>query len=89
MTKKKKTNQEIAKEVIDGKWGNGIERRNRLTEAGYNYQAVQTIVNALVEGKQQKNEEKVEIKIVGTKVMDVEVDLTQYKGINLIFLSGE
>lgn len=42
---KKKTNSEIAKEVVAGKWGNGQERINRLTEAGYDYKAVQKIVN--------------------------------------------
>lgn len=41
----KKSNQEIADEVIVGKWGNGAERKRRLTEAGYNYGAIQTIVN--------------------------------------------
>lgn len=41
----KKSNEEIADEVIAGKWGNGEERKNRLTEAGYNYDAIQDIVN--------------------------------------------
>lgn len=37
----------IAKEVIRGKWGNGTERRRRLTAAGYDYNAVQSVVNQL------------------------------------------
>lgn len=41
----KKSNEEIANEVIAGKWGNGQDRKNRLTEAGYNYDEVQAIVN--------------------------------------------
>lgn len=41
----KKSNEEIADEVIDGKWGNGQERYDRLTEAGYDYKAIQDIVN--------------------------------------------
>lgn len=45
---KKKSLEEIAKEVILGKWGNGDERKTRLTQAGYNYTAVQAIVNSLV-----------------------------------------
>lgn len=45
---KKKTNKEIAEEVVAGKWGNGDERKQRLTAAGYNYKSVQTIVNKLV-----------------------------------------
>ena len=40
-----KTNEEIADEVIKGLWGNGKERKDRLTEAGYDYYAVQDIVN--------------------------------------------
>ena len=35
----------VAKEVIDGKWGNGQDRINRLTKAGYNASAVQAEVN--------------------------------------------
>lgn len=36
----------IAKEVIEGKWGNGSERRKKLEAAGYNYTEVQSMVNA-------------------------------------------
>ena len=43
-----KTNEELAKEVLAGKWGNGAERKNKLTKAGYNYSEVQAIVNELV-----------------------------------------
>ncbi len=42
-----KSVDEIAKEVINGKWGNGDERKKRLTEAGYDYSAVQKKVNEL------------------------------------------
>ena len=35
----------VAREVIAGKWGNGGERRTRLTAAGYDYDAVQARVN--------------------------------------------
>ena len=44
----KKSNETIAKEVIDGKWGNGQERKNKLTQAGYDYKKIQTIVNQLL-----------------------------------------
>lgn len=40
-----KSNEQLADEVIKGKWGNGADRKNRLTAAGYNYEAVQAIVN--------------------------------------------
>ena len=42
----KKTNAEIAKEVIAGKWGNGADRKKRLEAAGYDYNAIQQAVNA-------------------------------------------
>lgn len=35
----------IAQEVIKGKWGNGAERKKRLTAAGYDYKKVQAEVN--------------------------------------------
>ncbi|TFU29384.1 N-acetylmuramoyl-L-alanine amidase [Streptococcus acidominimus] len=38
----------IAKEVINGVWGNGVDRRNRLTQAGYDYDQVQQKVNELL-----------------------------------------
>lgn len=36
----KKAVDELAHEVLDGKWGNGDERKKRLTIAGYDYYAV-------------------------------------------------
>lgn len=41
----------IALEVIDGKWDKGAVRKNKLRAAGYDYKAVQTLVNALLKGK--------------------------------------
>ncbi len=38
----------LAKEVIDGKWGNGEARKSALTKAGYDYQKVQAKVNELL-----------------------------------------
>ena len=43
----KKSNEEIAREVIAGEWGNGSERKQRLAAAGYNYSDIQKIVNKL------------------------------------------
>ena len=43
--KPKKSVSEIAKEVIDGKWGVGGDRANRLQRAGYSYRQVQNEVN--------------------------------------------
>lgn len=41
----KKTNEEIAEEVIKGLWGNGQERKERLASAGYDFKAIQEILN--------------------------------------------
>lgn len=46
--KGKKSVEEIAKEVISGKWGVNPERKARLIKAGYNPMAVQTAVNKLM-----------------------------------------
>lgn len=43
-----KTVDELAREVIAGKWGNGIDRKNRLTAAGHDYSAVQKRVNEML-----------------------------------------
>lgn len=42
-----KSVEEIAREVLTGAWGNGDDRKNRLTAAGYNYTEVQNAVNNL------------------------------------------
>ena len=44
----KKSIETLAKEVIAGKWGNGEERKKRLTAAGYDYNAVQKRVNEIL-----------------------------------------
>ena len=45
-----KSLEEIAKEVIAGKWGNGNERKLTLTKAGYDYSSIQSLVNKLLKG---------------------------------------
>lgn len=47
----KKTAAQVAQEVIDGKWGNGEERVSKLKKAGYDPDAVQAKVNALLKAK--------------------------------------
>ena len=47
---------EIAKEVINGKWGNGSDRANKLKNAGYDYNAVQAEVNRILTGKKTNTE---------------------------------
>ena len=47
-TPAKKSIEEIAKEVIAGKWGNGDDRNRKLTNAGYSYKKVQEKVNDIL-----------------------------------------
>lgn len=49
-----KSNEDVAREVMDGAWGNGITRYLKLTAAGYNYKAVQSIVDKLVEESKEQ-----------------------------------
>ena len=44
----KKSVTEVAKEVLNGKWGNGDARKKKLQAAGYDYNAVQKEVNRLL-----------------------------------------
>lgn len=57
-TTSKKSNEEIANEVIAGKWGNGDARKTALTNAGYDYNAIQSIVNEKLTGKKTENKPK-------------------------------
>lgn len=47
----------LAKEVIQGLWGNGKERKDRLTKAGYSYDKVQARVSALIKTPQKTIDE--------------------------------
>lgn len=51
----KKSVNELAKEVIAGKWGNGDARKTALTNAGYDYGAVQNEVNRILGGANTKS----------------------------------
>ena len=46
-----KSIDEIAKEVMQGKWGNNPERKNRLVAAGYDYDAIQKRVTSYVKNR--------------------------------------
>lgn len=52
----KKSVDEVARECIAGKWGNGAVRKSKLTSAGYDYNAVQKRVNEILAA--QKEAEK-------------------------------
>lgn len=76
-----KTDYQIAIEVLAGQWGNGEERKQKLTAAGYDYAAVQKIVNDLVasgyvppSGAPDPEE---------PELLKVDFDTLKYKGIQI------
>ncbi len=54
---RKKTVDELAREVINGLWGVGQDRKDRLTAAGYSYKDVQGRVNEILYPPQKTNAE--------------------------------
>jgi len=50
----KKSVEELAQEVMNGKWGNGMDRVKKLTAAGYDYAKVQKLVNQNVAERDKK-----------------------------------
>lgn len=72
-----------------GKWGNGEERKKKLWDAGYSYSAVQSIVNALVEGNTIPKEQAMpQYEITGTETMKIEIDLSKYNALEITFDFG-
>ena len=79
-----KTNEQIAAEVLTGAWGNGEERKRRLTEAGYDYNAVQRIVNQLVySGNIPTSGAPDPAKPEEPEMLEVDFDSLKYKGIQI------
>jgi N-acetylmuramoyl-L-alanine amidase CwlA len=64
-----KSIDELAKEVMQGKWGNGADRKKRLTDAGYDYSKVQAKVNELVSGKTTTPTQKKSVDAIAREVI--------------------
>lgn len=64
---KKKTVEEIAKEVIAGKWGSGSARKKALKNAGYDPAAVQAKVNELLTAEKKANLDKIAREVIAGK----------------------
>ncbi|MCM1296002.1 MAG: glycoside hydrolase family protein [Muribaculaceae bacterium] len=69
----KKSIKTIAQEVIDGKWGNGVYRKEQLAKAGYDYAKVQEEVNKLL-SKETSTLDRMDISSVGLEL------IKQYEG---------
>lgn len=57
-----KTVDQLANEVLAGLWGNGIIRKGKLIQAGYDYQTVQKRVDEIVAGRKEKEKAYVVVK---------------------------
>ncbi len=57
----KKSIDQLAREVVSGGWGNGDERKARLSAAGYDYASVQNRVNQLLSGGEPEKKSNAEI----------------------------
>lgn len=78
-----KTNQELAQEIIAGKWGNGLERRQRLEQAGYNYNDVQSIVNAIMANRPTLPAEPEPEPKPERNILEIDYDPESYDGIQV------
>lgn len=57
----------VAREVIAGRWGNGDTRKKLLTEAGYDFNTVQSKVNAILNGKELKSNGEIAREVIAGK----------------------
>lgn len=74
----KKSNYTIALEVLQNKYGVNEERKKKLTELGYDYKSIQSIVNALVADGYSADNQSVDI-----KPLVVDFDTKKYNGIEV------
>lgn len=58
-----KSIEEVAKEVIAGKYGNGEARKTAITNAGYDYASVQAKVNEIVNGSKTSSFTAYKVKV--------------------------
>lgn len=70
---------QIALEVIQGKWGNNPERRQRLIAAGYDPDAVQAEVNRILFGEDDETSSETD------DVLTIEIDPQKYKSLIIVF----
>lgn len=62
----KKSNDQIAQEVLAGAWGNGEDRKNKLSAAGYDPSAIQAAVNSILNvAPAKKSNDQIANEVVG------------------------
>lgn len=61
------SDEQIAQEVIAGIWGNGLERVDRLRDAGYDPNRIQSLVNARLVKRVMKSEETIADEVIKGK----------------------
>ena len=80
-----KDNVKCALDVIAGKYGNNEARRQALTQAGYDYDTVQGIVNDILFGnlypEDVLKEEDAPAEIADSDILNVDFDREKYKAI--------
>lgn len=64
-----KSLDEVAQEVLQGLWGNGQERYDNLTNAGYNAQSVQDKVNSILNGEAPSSSASSDLDSVAQEVL--------------------
>lgn len=64
-----KSVEEVAQEVLQGLWGNGEDRFNNLTNAGYNARKVQDKVNAILNGEEPSDSYNSDLDNVALEVL--------------------
>ena len=62
-----KSIDQLAQEVINNQWGVGEDRKNRLTQAGYDYNAVQNKVNEILGSSNKKSNDEIVNEVIEGK----------------------
>lgn len=91
MNKISATSRSLAKEVIEGKWGNDAERIRRLTEAGYNATHIQDVVNQMyingeVEDILTGNSQPPKETTTHENIKVIEIDTNEYDGLKIVLV---
>lgn len=68
-----KSELEIAKEVMQGKWGTGKAREKAIWDAGYDYNIIQGYVNRMIETGKPIKEVTINCKEASGLIVNIEV----------------